>query len=537
MSETRLSRRQLLGAGAALGLGMALGSAPRRLIDRALAASGGTGGACDIEHIVILIQENRSFDHYFGAMSGVTGFNDANVLTETAPDGSTRPIWYQYGYNPDTGVADPNGWMLPFHLDTTDPSIDGWCTNDIDHSWGPQHGYWDGGKMDHFVSGHVAVDGKNGPLAMGYYTRSDLGFYYALADAFTVCDHYHCSVLGPTDPNRLYSMSGMIDPAGQYGGPLVETLTSTRPEYFGKFTWKTMPEVLRDAGVSWKVYQSPDGQLDDVLPYFKAYQTDPNLAADAFGPTFPGTFQADCQAGNLPAVSWVLAPVAQSEHPAAPPTYGEYAVYQVLEALLSNPDVWAKTAFIVTYDENGGFFDHVPPPTAPANTAGEYLSASPLPAAASGVAGPIGLGFRVPCLVVSPFSRGGNVCSQTFDHTSLLKFIAAVHVDKIPDLQQALVTGGQPNISAWRWSTVGDLTAAFNSSPRADVPSSVTAAAPSLTDPTVLQECAVNGVTGTGDQAPVYPYPTESQQQGAFPPKDPTPVSRGTPSGLATQYC
>src|ERR1700686_5151769 len=135
------------------------------------------GGGCakltDIEHVVILIQENRSFDHYFGSYRGVRGFADPGV--PALNDGSGLSIFAQPGY---PGGYD-GGHLYPFHLDSYN---NGECTNDINHSWGPQHTYWDRGRLDGFVSGHLQVDGPvNGPLSMGYYTRADLSFYYALA--------------------------------------------------------------------------------------------------------------------------------------------------------------------------------------------------------------------------------------------------------------------------------------------------------------------------------------------------------------------
>jgi phospholipase C len=434
-----LTRREALRGGAAVGASALMTNS---LISKALAASTNCGSLRDIEHVVILVQENRSFDHYFGSYRGVTGFADPNVLPLS--DGSGLSIFAQPGY--------PGGYdgdhLYPFHLDSYN---NGECTNDINHSWGPQHAYWDSGKLDGFVSEHMAVDGSaNGPLTMGYYTRKDLAFYYALADAFTICDHYFCSVIGPTDPNRLYTVSAWLDPAGTQGGPILST-SSTRVERFGTLTWTTMPEQLQARGISWKVYGDPDANYgDNVLPYFKQYQTNPTLAANALGPTYPGDFQADVAAGTLPAVSWVLAPLISSEHPPAPEEYGEAVAADVLNTLVSNQQIWSKTALFITYDENGGFFDHVPPPTAPAGTAGEYLTASPLPSDADGVAGPIGLGFRVPLLVVSPFSRGGFVCKDTFDHTSLLRFLETRFGAEVP------------NLTAWRRSVTGDLTTAFN---------------------------------------------------------------------------
>jgi phospholipase C len=285
---------------------------------------------------------------------------------------------------------------------------------------------------------------------MGYYTRNDLSFYYALADAFTICDHYHCSVIGPTDPNRLYSMSATLDPSGSAGGPILST-SSTRIERFGTLSWTTMPEQLQARGISWKVYGDPDGNFgDNVLPYFKQYLTNPLLTANALTPTYPGTFQTDVLLGTLPQVSWILAPLISSEHPPAPEIYGEWVAANVLNTLVSNPSVWSKTALFITHDENGGFFDHVPPPTAPPGTPGEYLTVSPLPSDASGVTGPVGLGFRVPLLIASPFARGGLVSSDTFDHTSLLRFLETRFGAEVP------------NLSAWRRSVTGDLTSAFN---------------------------------------------------------------------------
>ncbi len=438
-----ITRRDVLRAGARGGAGLgAAALMSNSLIARALANPPTCGSLDDIEHVVILIQENRSFDHYFGSYRGVAGFADPSV--QPLGDGSGLSIFAQPGY--PGGFAGDH--LYPFHLDSYN---NGECTNDIDHSWGPQHTYWDGGKLDGFVTGHIAADGSgNGPLTMGYYTRADLSFYYALADAFTICDHYHCSVIGPTDPNRLYSMSGTLDPSGSAGGPILST-SSTRVERFGTLSWTTMPEQLQARGVSWKVYGSPDGNYgDSVLPYFKQYQTNPTLAANGLTPTYPGTFQADVLAGTLPQVSWVLAPLISSEHPPAPEIFGESVSANILNTLVSNPSLWAKTALFITHDENGGFFDHVPPPTAPSGTAGEYLTVNPLPSDAAGVAGPIGLGFRVPLLIVSPFSRGGFVSHDVFDHTSLLRFLETRFGAEVP------------NLSSWRRAATGDLTSAFN---------------------------------------------------------------------------
>lgn len=315
------------------------------------------------------------------------------------------------------------------------------------------------------MSAHVAGDG---PLTMGYYTRADLPFYYALADAFTVCDSYHCSVLGPTDSNRVMAWSGTIDPDGAAGGgPVLVTRGVNRLSDYGKLRWETMPERLLQAGVSWKIYNDGEGLLAfNPLTYFKPYvhldsRTGLELSQRALTPIYPHGFDSDVKSGKLPEVSWIVPPPAQCEHPASPPQNGEALVSQVLATLTSNPDVWARTVLLVIYDENGGFFDHVLPPTPPAGTAGEYLTMRPLPPEAGGFAGPVGLGFRTPCLVISPLTAGGYKYSGALDHTSVLRLI------------EARFGVQAPNISAWRRSVTSDFTGMLQLSrtPHTTVPS------------------------------------------------------------------
>jgi phospholipase C len=311
--------------------------------------------------------------------------------------------------------------------------------------------------------------------------------------------------MGPTHPNRLMQMSGTIDPAGVAGGPVI--VTNGDPSALFSVHWDTMPEVLEDAGVSWKYY-NPAGNLysidtmrtlglttDSVLPYFSQY-ADPAspLYQKAFLPTFPGDFADDVRAGTLPKVSWISTPVGYDEHPPAPSFLGEWFTDQVLRTLVSNPDVWSKTVLFHMYDENDGFFDHVAPPVPPAGTEGEFLSVQPLPADANGIAGPIGLGFRVPLLVVSPFSRGGTICSETFDHTSQLRFIEQRWGVKAP------------NISTWRRSAVGDLTASLHMG-RKDV--SVPSLPPTRDDPAYLSAkgCSEGDILEIATNQPPYPLP------------------------------
>jgi phospholipase C len=447
----QMTRRDLLRAGAVTAAGAGLlgvGSDP--LIEQVLAAPVRKGRLEDIEHVVILMQENRSFDHYFGTFPGVRGFGDSRGAAAFSQPGYPQP-----GYG---------GHLMPFALPGSIPAQ---CFPDVNHSWAPQHAAWNGGRMDGFVTAQLSINTPQAaPGTMGYYRQRDIPFYWALAKAFTICDRYHCSVISGTDPNRLYAMSATLDPDGKSGGPLIQTLVlnthvPNRNAYLGRFTWTTMPEQLSAKGVSWKVYSGGAGAvLDNVLPLFKPYQSDPKLISRALKPTYPADFLADLAHGSLPQVSWVLAPLGLSEHPGLSFSRGGEAVSrQVVSALTSNHKVWKKTALFITWDENGGFFDHVAPPVAPAGTAGEYLTALDVTGEAGDLKGPIGLGFRVPMLIVSPFSRGGFVSSEVFDHTSMLRFLETRFGAEVP------------NLSAWRRSVTGDMTSAFNfSGPNAKVP-------------------------------------------------------------------
>ena len=478
-----VSRRSVLAAALAGGAAWALTPALDEVAKAAAACPPAGARLRDIEHVVVLIQENRSFDHYFGSYRGVRGFDDHPA----GSDGVFAQAW------PANRTRDPLGKLLPFHFDTSDSDAE--CTNDITHEWAPQHRSWDGGAMTGFVTTHTAVDGADlGVATMGYYRRGDLPFLYALADAFTVCDHYHCSVFGPTYPNRLYSLTATIDPHGRGGGPVVVNPDPGLSDVTGIWSWTTMPERLQKHGVSWKVYNQL-GTNNNMLSLFTQYR-DPStpLFRNALAPTWPAEFEADVAAGTLPQVSWVLAPMDFDEHPPAPVQVGQWVTSRVLAALVANPAVWSKTVVFISYDENGGFFDHVPPPTAPPGTPDEYVTVRPLPAAAEGIAGPIGLGFRVPSLVVSPFSRGGLVCSDTFDHTSVLRFLETRFGVEVP------------NLSAWRRSVTGDLTSALNLAAPADhsVPR-LPAVAPA--DGKTVRECGPTFVQGQVSNVPPYPLP------------------------------
>jgi phospholipase C len=441
-----VSRRQMLAsAGGMVLASFALPSNLRKLIDSAPAArlsARATAPISEIKHVVVLMQENRSFDHYFGAMPGVRGFNDPQAIP---------------GVFKQADPDNPDGYLYPFHADTHSTSAQ--ALPSTSHNWLPQHSSWDNGAMDGFVTSRLnksidSYDGAAAQYSMAYFKRDDIPFQWALADAFTICDGYHCSVLGPTWPNRLYLMTGQIDPAGAHGGP---TYGNYVPP--ASFSWQTYPELLTAAGVPWKVYQEVDNYGFNVLEYFDQYQnaaTSSPLYQNAMRFYQPGQFEYDAIHDRLPTVSYILPTSYQSEHPDFMPAAGADYVKSKIDAIAANPDVWAKTVFVLIYDENDGYFDHVAPPTAPAGTPGEYITSSA--SAEKAAPGPIGLGFRVPCIIVSPWTVGGFVCHDTFDHTSVTRLLE-------------LVTGvANPNITAWRRQTVGDFTSALGTVPNRRFP-------------------------------------------------------------------
>ena len=483
----KVTRRALLKGGAgAMGAALAGGLSPRAL--QALAASNPPGQITDIDHIVILIQENRSFDHYFGTYPDVRGFQDPHAI----------PGVFQQHFAKNTTVP-PLGTVMPYHLNTSSTGA-GECTPDPGHSWGTQHQAWDGGSMDMWGPAH---SGDADWSFMGYYTRSDLPYYYAVADAFTLCDDYHCSVLASTTSNRLYSVSAWLDPHGVAGGPVQSTISWTGPSS-AKLSWTTYPERLTAQGISWLAYSSPDADSEEnpLVDFKQFYPGNPGYQTSYTDAVFGHTFQdflIDAAAGNLPQVSWVLTSIVDDEHPSGAPQEGEFALQQVIEALTANPLTWPKTALFWTYDENGGFFDHRAPITAPPGTDGEYVGSDV-----------IGLGFRVPLLIVSPFSKGGFVARDTFDHTSLLRFVETRFGVEIP------------NLTPWRRSVVGDLTSAFNFIAPDFSPPSLPVATPM--DLTQHPECAT-------EEAQMNPSPTPAaqsppmQEEGTRPsPSGPVPA-------------
>jgi phospholipase C len=541
-------------------------------VQRAFAIDPAAGSTyLDAEHIVILMQENRSFDHCFGTLRGVRGFNDPRALI--LPD--RKPVWLQTNAAGDT--------YAPFRLDIKDTRIT-WMGS-LPHSRQSQVDAYNTGKHDQWLTAKRSGNKQYAdlPLTMGYYNREDLPFNYAMADAFTVCDQHFCSAMTSTTPNRSFFWTGKI--THMTDGIPKAHIRNTDFGY-GKLPWMTFPELLEDSGIPWKFYQndlSCGGGFKgeerawlanfgcNLLEFFAAYnvkfstrniesllkqvQTLPgeiNVLQEA-SPTSDeaarkakaslekkqealdnateelkkwnkesfekltdkqkslyyrafvtnagdasyhsvtslsynddGTqrevtvpagdvlyqFRQDVKDGKLPTVSWLAAPANFSDHPSTP-WYGAWYVSEVLDILTQNPEVWKKTIFIVTYDENDGYFDHVPPFSIPdENKPGTGKVSAGIDTEIEHVRlenelkqgvpkkqareAPIGLGFRVPMIIASPWSRGGKVCSQVFDHTSVNQFLETF-VNKKYGKQIHL-----ENISAWRRTISGDLTAAFS---------------------------------------------------------------------------
>ena len=403
---TVVTRRQLLASGGAAVLAsFALPKNLRTLLDPAPESPGDlrarAGSVSKIEHVVVLMQENRSFDHYFGTMPGVRGFGIE----------ASAAVFISH-------VADHE--RLPAALPHRQLRLRRGALPSNSHSWAPQHASWDSGKMDGFVSAHLAADGESGLYTMAYFERQDVPFHWAVADAFTILDGYHCSMLGPTWPNRLFLMTGTVDPNGAAGGPVYSNYVPSEG-----FSWTTYPELLTKADISWKVYQEVDNYGMNVLEYFDQYQNaSPSspLYQNAMRFYQAGQFEYDALHDRLPTVSWIIPTSYQSEHPNFMPAAGADFIAAARRGRLQP----------VAVGEDG-VRDHLRrerrpvrprhPADRPAGTADEYITVD-------GAANPIGLGFRVPGLIVSPWTVGGYVSHSTFDHTSVIRLIESITCSK-----------------------------------------------------------------------------------------------------------
>ncbi|SIQ94434.1 phospholipase C [Chryseobacterium sp. RU37D] len=512
----------------------------------------------DAEHVVILMQENRSFDHAFGALKGVRGFLDQRTFIK--PDGHSA--FFQKG--------DSGKYAAPARLNLRNTKST-WMSS-LPHSWDNQQKALNKGKYDQWLQAKASgnKDYKEIPLTLGYYNREDLPFYYQLADAFTIFDQYFCSSLTGTNPNRLFHWSGTI--REQQNGKVKANVYNENIDYDKNHQarWKSFPEILEENNVSWKIYQNeiclPKGMSgeqeawlsnfsDNPIEWFSKfnvkfskgyYQNIPNIISnlkkeieknpgqkerlekmiaeleedkikyhpDNFAklsrfeknlheraftnnsndPDFWNLeigqdengerlvvpkgdvlfqFRKDVENKNLPLISWLVAPEHFSDHPSSP-WYGAWYISEVLNILTKDPEIWKKTIFIINYDENDGYFDHVlpfPPPMNPSqpvdfngkegveyvNKDQEYMNSSNLKDYEK-IEGTVGLGYRVPMIIASPWTKGGFVNSEVSDHTSVLQFLEKFIHKKI----NKNVT--VDHISAWRRAICGDLTSAFNSS-------------------------------------------------------------------------
>jgi phospholipase C len=477
--RTTFTRRRMLG-GAAVGsaalASLALPSNIRKALADPLPMN--NRSLSDIKHVVLLMQENRSFDHYYGTMPGVRGFADPNILVQKSGSQAGKSVLYQ----PDP--SNPDGYLLPYHLDTLTTGAQ--AIPSTSHAWSVQHSALNNGTNNNWVPAHIAADGaQNGPFTMGYYERQDIPFQWALADAFTLCDSYFCGVLGPTHPNRYMWMTGTVDPTGENGGPALDNNVTN-----GRYNWRTYAENLTDAGVSWKCYQETDNYGTNVLEFMQQFQNAPTsspLYQNAMTVQPAGQFEIDAMNDNLPTVSWLFPTSVQSEHPNFLPAAGAAFVASKIDAIAANPEVWAKTVFLLVYDENDGLFDHVAPPIPPAGTADEYVTVAQSPGGTTSSNLWVGPGFRVPCVIVSPWTAGGWVFSEPSDHTSHLRFLEAV-------------TGVEaPNVSAWRRKNMSDLTKAFRFNSHSEPP-----VLPDTSGPLTVAQF-------TSSQYPLPPFPGADQ--------------------------
>ncbi len=434
------------------------------------------GGLDAVEHIVVLMQENRSFDHYFGSLRGVRGFGDAHPLE--LPGGG--PVFAQP--NPAGGAVLPFSLRREAEREGRDPS-DIQYLGDLDHSWNGTGKAWAGGWNNGWI-------GAKGPATMTFYDRADIALQYELADTFTLCDAYHCSIFGSTNPNRNFLWTGTV---GFEPGTRQRAVTNAAYSYdHPGYEWTTYPERLEAAGVSWRIYQEWDNFTDNAVEYFVPFKKVGRKVLDSVDGKYRTTeefyyalfdksadererllgqlaagraklsaaerslfdralyrsepktlvsrLRADIAARRLPRVTWLVPSAADSEHPgASTPVGSANLIYDVLDAIAADPATWSRTVLLVNFDENDGYFDHVPPPVPPVSSAEDYFGGQPL-----------GLGPRVPMTVVSPWTVGGFVDSTVYDHTSVLKLLERW-------------TGiAEPNISPWRRTVTGDLLGAFD---------------------------------------------------------------------------
>ncbi len=350
--NTRQSRRDALRTlGKLVGISLTLNAC-----ESGSHPSAPTNGSLDsINHVLIACQENHTFDTYFGYYPKAGKFG--------VPTGYSQP-------DGKGGTVKPRRFTSK-------------VTRNILHTWQAIHSEWNHGAMDGFYT-------TNGIDALGYFGGSDIPYYYALADSFTFCGNYFCYQLGPTLPNRIALW------AGTSGG--ITTFKRIPP---GSLDYPTIVDLLDAHHVTWKCYSLgtglgsvPELEFFNALPFFKRWVNDPRLSFRG------GDFYNDLKHGSLPQVSFLISDALVSEHPPDDILFGEAEMSRVIKALM-NSNLWTSSVLFFTYDEGGGFFDHVAPPQVDA----------------------YGMGLRVPMLVISPWAKRGYVSGQLYEHSSMLKFI------------------------------------------------------------------------------------------------------------------
>jgi phospholipase C len=352
----------------------------------ALGAPTGAGaappaGLTKIKHIIVMMQENRSYDSYFGSLH-----------SEGQPASPAEPT---------TGNPDPTNPALTIQPFKTTQE----CTvADLNHSWNGTHQEWAGGAMSGFTAANVDPADPTGSRTMGYFDKSVLPFYYGLANQFSIADHYFASALTQTFPNRMYLL------AGTSFGHIRNDLPPS-----GGWKQKSIFNLLdaHSPKITWKIYLA-SFEVEELFSYVEQHKS--HIATMK-------QYYADAKAGKLPQVSFVEASplgkvnVESDEHPPANVQIGEKFTHDVMKALIASPN-WKSSALFLTYDEHGGFYDHVPPPAAvkPDNIP-PMLKPGDTPGAFDHY------GIRVPSIVVSPYAKKHFVSHTVYDHTSILHFI------------------------------------------------------------------------------------------------------------------